>query len=293
MSHAVSGALDAPQHRPRLRTTDRHAPRSVAEVPDPTDGDRAVLPAEVAAGLAGAGLGLAFGGPPGMVLLGAAAPPLVQFALLRGRARVRRRKAAREKEVLLAAATAAGITVLDLLARMKASPAGEELLLLTLRAASETGNVNKLFALAQNLGSAARASGSPLAFETMFARALGDCDSAHVYLLETFTKTGNELSAHAAGHRYDPAFDQVPVEINQLQIETGRPELREYLDPLLAVLQRHGLVVSRAPTGGMSFSGGSGGPAFVLWKLTPFGRTFLDRLHDIAPLTRPGDRIPH
>lgn len=266
--------------------------RSVADVPDPTDGDRAVVSAEVAAGVAGAGLGLAFGGPPGMVLLGAAAPPVVRFALLRGRAEIRKRRAAREKEVLLAAATAAGTTVMDLLARMKASPAGEEVLLLTLRAASETGNVSKLFALAQNLGSAARAPHSPLAFETMFARALGDCDSVHVYLLDTFTKTGNELAAHTADHRDDPAFDQVPVEINQLQIETARPELREYLDPLLAVLQRHGLVVSRTPTGGMSFGGGGGGPAFVLWKLTPFGRTFLDRLHAMAPIGRPGDGAP-
>ena len=159
--------------------------------------------------------------------------------------------------------------------------------MLTLRAASETGNVRKLFALAQNLGSAARDLGSPLAFETMFVRALADCDSVHVYLLEIFTMTDNQRAAGKPGHRYDPAFDQVPDEINQLQVEAARPELREYLEPLLAVLQRHGLLVSRSPSGGMSLGGGSGGPASVYWKMTPFGRTFLNRLDAVAPLSRP------
>ena len=231
--------------------------------------------------MAGAAVGFFIAGPPG-ALIGGGIAPLTRFAIRRGIGGVQRAQQRRREDVLHVAARAAGLSSVDLLARLRATPQTEDLLLQTLRAAADSAMTAKLVALAAALAHVAvRPETQTIAFETIFVRALSDCAAPHVLLLELFTKTGNELGLGDGGSDFDQALDA----LNERQIGLAQPDLLPMLVPLLAVLQRHGLVVPRNGAGPTPFAGG---PApFTSWSITAVGRTFLERLRLVHTVTRP------
>ncbi|MDQ3422672.1 MAG: hypothetical protein M3510_04640, partial [Actinomycetota bacterium] len=86
----------------------------------------------------------------------------------------------------------------------------------------------------------------------------------------------NELGLTTGG----PEFDEPVSALNNKQLALAHPCLAEHLDLLLAVLQRHGLIVPI--TSGVGAFLGGGGQRLQSWEATPFGRTTAERLEAIG-----------
>jgi hypothetical protein len=229
--------------------------------------------------MAGAAVGFFIAGPPGG-LVGGGVTALTRFALRRSTGGVLRAQRRRQEDVLQVAARAAEMPVMDLLAALRSRTGAEDLLSLTLRAAADNSTTNTLFALAAVLAHTAKEPDGPaVAFETLFVRAVADCDAAHVRVLRAFTSTSNQLGL-GDGSR---AFDREMGALNDVQVDLVFPGLASVRTPVLAVLQRHGLIEYRAfDAGGVS---GGGGP--TTWIITDFGRTFIERLRFLDRVTQP------
>jgi hypothetical protein len=227
--------------------------------------------------VAGATAGAVIGGPTGAAL-GATLAPGVRTALNRVLDRLAEQRRDHELELLRLAAHFSELPVVDLLAKLKASAAGEELLMRTLRAAAETATMPKLVALGVSLAGSASDAGD-IAFETLFVRAMSECDVAHVNLLGSFIRSANELGLGSG----QPEFDS-PVEcLNVTQLELVHPDFVSVLEPLVAVLERHGLVTRLATAAG-SLSGGDSRNG--TWSITSFGRTALQRMAAVSDIMR-------
>lgn len=236
---------------------------------------------DASSNLLGAAVGFVIGGPPGAAV-GAVVGPFAVFGTRRALLAISRARTERELEVLRTAASAAGTSVMDLTARIKALPAGEDLLLLTLSAAGASANTDRLIGLASALVAALHGGvEETVAFETLFVRAIAECDAAHVLLLQSFVRTTNALGL---GDGVNPDFDRPAEELGENQLALVHPALERLIPPLMGVLVRHGLVASVNASGGATFGGG-GVRTPTRWKITEFGRTFLARLELVGRVT--------
>lgn len=266
---------DSP-HRPRggLRRPvaqvlrPRHHVRVVGEIKPVRATSRGQLAASVAGNLAGAALTLPGGSA--ATLTGALAVPLVTEIASGWMRAYSERQWRKASYVLSKAAELAGISAAELTSRLEAQPEREELLIRTLRAAHECSLGEKLIAFASALanGLVDERTGQ-VAWEEAFVRALDECDTAHLALLDKFTQTGNQLGLGQG----TPEFDSVPDGLNSPQIRLVVPEYVDILDPLFAILERHALI--RQGSTGLQFTRDDSN---LHWRITAFGRQFLERL---------------
>jgi hypothetical protein len=236
----------------------------------------AAIATQTAGHLTGAGIGLAAGGPVG-ALLGASAVALVAEALEATRSYFVERHEARVATVIALAAKEAGETAEDLIRKLQSSPDKEDLFLRTLRAAQDAALTEKLVALAHSLKTTATTDDLPIvATETAFVRGLADVDRAHLAILRAFTQSTNELGLGNG----EPDFDRVPESLNSQAFRFAFPKYADILDPLLSVLNRHGLIqpVQFMPI--VAVGEGQTRP-LTSWSITPFGRSFIERI-DLA-----------
>lgn len=224
--------------------------------------------------MAGAGIGLVAGGPLG-ALLGAGAVVLVAEALESTRSYFRERHEARVATVIALAAKEAGQTAEELIRKLQSSPDKEDIFLRTLRAAQDAALTEKLVALAHSLKTTVTTDDLLLvATETAFVRSLADVDRAHLAILRAFTQSSNELGLGGG----QPDFDRVPESLNSVQLRLALPQYADILDPLLSVLNRHGLI---QPLQFKTVVDEGKTQALTSWKITPFGRSFIERI-DLA-----------
>jgi hypothetical protein len=142
-----------------------------------------------------------------------------------------------------------------------------------LRAAEESASAEKLILLAISLATAARAEAdADVDWELSFVSALDGLGQAHIQTIKCFLKTANQLGL---GNGTDE-FDNVPEALNRVQLVMGAPHLEPILDPVLATLERQGLVRT---TAGASVYDGS---APTLFRLTDFGGTFVKRIREVG-----------
>jgi hypothetical protein len=211
---------------------------------------------------------------PGAAAASGALAPLVSETL--GMAFDRQRF--RAANVLEAAAAASGLPVGELVQRLVESAEAEELLTRTLRAAADATMSEKLVALAMSLAEVAQAENDgEVAVEAAFIRALEDCDASHIRVLRAFTSTSNELGLGDGSEAFDEPLDG----LNQSQLIMVIPDLEDLLPPILAVLQRQGLVYSPQSTAS-TLGGGVVQLEHTPWQLTPFGKDFLTRIEEVA-----------
>jgi hypothetical protein len=218
---------------------------------------------------------------PGGGVAAAAVSPGVATGMKRILDRVVRRRHEREAYMLRWAAAAAAIDPEELLRRCEERPGLEELLLFALRAAGDTTMREKLVALALALASGTSEDNKDLQWQSAFVHALNDLAREHLVMLDRFTMTQNQLGLGDG----DPAFDSVPEQIGDNQLDMigkDMPALRS----ILAVLQRHGLVVNKFVGGGAVLGGGG---ALGIWQLTDFGKEFHQLLMKIGEVLE-GDR---
>jgi hypothetical protein len=107
-------------------------------------------------------------------------------------------------------------------------------------------------------------------WETLFVRAIDDLDPAHIELLDLFPKTANQLGLGSGAAEFDAPVNSLNSE--QLDIVAGHLPNRA---SLLAVLERHGLIIGYTATGGMAFSIGA---AQLSFAITDFGSEVHERL---------------
>lgn len=241
-------------------------------------GDKQDAALEVVTGVAAAGVGLATQDP--FAVLGvAAALPAARSAAEHVLDRLRLHRQQRAEAVLVAAAQHAKLTVDELVGRLQRSAAGEDLLTLTMRAAHDASLSAKLYALAAALANGAR-NEAGVSFESTFVRAINDLDAASVQILASFGRSANDLGLGSGGVEFDEPVNS----LNSVQLATAHPGLTALLDPLLAVLQRHGLIAPITSGGGTFFGGG--GQRLETWGTTPFGEEVAARLRAIDDVVR-------
>lgn len=157
--------------------------------------------------------------------------------------------------------------------RLEADPVREDLLLRTLRAAEESAYGEKLVLLAMSLAAGARVNDErDVQWEAVFVQALADLGTIHVDTPRCFTRTPNELGL-ADGYG---EFDEPSHVLNSLHLVTALPRLDPVLDATLSTLERHGLVRETSGSGTALIDGPR--PPLHIWQITPFGRSFTDRL---------------
>jgi hypothetical protein len=215
-------------------------------------------------------------GPLGPVI-GAAASPPIDEAVRRCLQILGDRVAARPSHVIQTAAERAGITVPELSQRLLAVPGGEDLLLKTIRAATDVAQDEKLIALSQSLASAVSES-SPITFESQLVGVIGDLDESHFVVLDYLLTSANDL-----GFSKSELTDPVKT-LNMVQLKMFAPQhIVELAEPIFAGLERHGLV------NGLVFTGGIGGGARSPdhWEITTFGEAVVERMRTIGAFLRP------
>lgn len=175
---------------------------------------------------------------------------------------------------LEAGAAAAEMNLEEFLQRLLSTPARQELLAAALEGGAHAEPEVKIGALGGALRNGAiTGDDAEVDRERLISEALAAIERPHVRLLLFFDQ------AHSpAGRSY--LWRRGLRELRDL------PGLGEAVHPLLATLERHGLVERLGSDLGKAFKGiGSpGGPAFLdqysapRWQITPFGREWLDRL---------------
>lgn len=216
-------------------------------------------------------MGLAVGGPIG-ALVGGVTPVFLARGLQALGEHYRRKQEARASFVIAKAATLAGVEVSEIVQGLTTDPKREELLLRTLRAAEDAALAEKLLAFAHTLANGYQNdSDEVIAWESIFVHVLEDCSVAHLDILRTFLQTENQLGLGDGS----TTFDKAPEAINREQLRTVRPEYDSFIDSLVSKLESHGLLQGATSTSGMGFSLG---PKNVTYRITPFGRQFLERI---------------
>lgn len=245
---------------------------------------------DVVAGTAGATIGALVAGLPGAVM-GSAAGSLTRGALAKAAATIRESREARAEFVVDKAAELGGVSSEELLERLASDPERQGLLVASLQAAQDAGTLEKLLALAGSLAAASfTAEEATFHWQLSFIRALGDLETPHVEVLRTFTKSSydNNLATRPTdGEPEVPGFLEPSLTLNLGQVKMAIPDLAPLLDSIVATLVRHGLVAERTSSGGMSFSGGGGGPRNPTLQITDFGLEFLARLDLVASSVDP------
>ncbi len=209
------------------------------------------------------------GGP----LLGAAGLVAAGRALDEYHKRRAAQGSARMSFVIAQAAAIAEEEAQAFLAALGEDEAKQELLVRTVRTAAESDSVPKLFAAANALARG-RLADTPLtvAIESAFMRALADLETGHIQLLRKLVSSPAELGLGPS---------QEPVEtLNRVQIERVAGEAAVVLDPMLSVLQGHGLVRPFEARGGLT----SGAALTGAWQITSIGVEFLDRLELVGQI---------
>jgi hypothetical protein len=247
--------------------------------------DRALTKTTVdaAASAVGALAGFAAAGPFGAVdgaVVGAVAGPVLKGSIDEFISRYGRRRRARVEYVIKVAAHHAGLRPRTLLDRIEQNPEREQLLIRTLQAAQDETQVPHLVALGISLAEADRSGyrEEQLTFETAFARAIADCDDAHVKLLRSFVTHDEprpETNIPPFGHQ------QEGLSTSDLEIARQELQLGNTLDYLVATLERVGLV--RPETVDLP------SPPIIsrtvaYWRITDFGLAFVERLDQVMTL---------
>jgi hypothetical protein len=186
---------------------------------------------------------------------------------------LRERHRKKEEYVLAWAARIAGIAPEELQRRCEANPEIEQLLLRILSAIQETALREKLvaYALALGKGLGLQAGDEALQWESAFVRALHDLDLVHFKLLE-------QLSRHDDVERH-PLLDPRGT-FNEPQLRASVSD-RTTLSIVMAVLQRHGLVMSQTAGGGPGILATE---ARTLWHITDFGIAALQHIQEVGDL---------
>lgn len=238
---------------------------------DQPKGDQAAgLSIDAAVGAGGALAGGLLGDPLIAAAIGLSGP--VAAAGLKTAASILlRRRQEKLDIVLLTAAEHLGVPVPELLERLQADPSREEFLLRTLRAVGEAALHEKLLGLAASLTAVVEGHAAP-SEETVFVRALDDCDGVHLEVIHAFTKTPNELGLGDGSD--EPLFMQPCEQLTADQLVRVFPVLAAHLAPVVAVLQRHGLVEPQLTS--TTFPGSS--QVTSAWRITTFGRAFCERV---------------
>jgi hypothetical protein len=224
----------------------------------------------VAAGLVSAHLG----GAPGTVLAAGAIPAVEGFIDF-----VNNLRARRVNQVVKDAAALVEMTEADLLVRLKKDDVRAELAIQVFTAAQDAGTAERLRALSRSLATGAVAEDSAsLSVEILYARAVADLGSPHIYVLSLFEKTWSELGLGD--------YDTLPPSgLNHGQVIEAS-SLGVALDPVLGVLVQHGLVEERHGSGGATLGGGSSTRG--QFSLTDFGQSLLERMTVIGAVDTGG-----
>jgi hypothetical protein len=238
-----------------------------------SDGDSFGRGAEIAGQAAGAAVGAVFGGPVGAIIGAAATPPLTDLV---GRAwnELRGRRETNAVQVVDHAAQHAHMGPDHLLDVALADPNLSRLLHAALQTAAATLDQEKIEALARCLANGVE-DVARVDEEALIVRALADLDPVHVRVL-----------AKLATRRMKPRDVQWFL--------TGDIDARRFLEaadlsgPVLAVLERHGLV-EESEKGNESRGGAYDQELEVetRFKCTQFGQLCLQRLgHGKGPAVR-------
>lgn len=201
----------------------------------------------------------------------AAAAPLVSQGLAYAGAIVRQRWRRNAEEMLAEAAHTAELEDDQLLERLLASPARQELLASALEAAAHATLQEKVKALGQALADGALADDDQVDHELLFVRAMVDLEAPHVRVLHLL----DTPSVPAA-----PSY-RAPLAERQL---SKAPGIGDALGPVLAVLERWGAVEKKAAVDidQLNQDLGLGTPVpfrrETKWEITPFGQNLLRRL---------------
>lgn len=213
---------------------------------------------------------------PEAAVAGAVAMPYVRGALRLALESLNEKRRTRGARLIELAAEEAGIDIETLLEKLQDDPNREEILQRTLRVAMESSMEGKLFALSKALASTAIArTPRVVQWEAMFVRTLDDLDEGHIDLLDRFLWSANKLGLGGG----QPEFEEPVNGLNRAQLDLVMPDLKDMVDSMVAVVERHGLI-ARTERGGGSFGGGGGGPTH--WVITTFGREFLARLRLVS-----------
>jgi hypothetical protein len=217
----------------------------------------------------GALAGAHVGGDQG-VMVGAGAGPVAELLF----ARLTAWRSRHVDRVVRDAAEEVSLTVDELLDRVLVDELRGELAARVLIAAQDAGTEERLRALSRSLAAGAMATEAEgVGVEILYARALADLDSPHVFVLELFGKTWEELGL-ARDDTFPPdglAYDQV----------RQAARLGSALEPVLGVLIRHGLLEEHHGSQG-GFSPFSREQPRGPLALTEFGRSLLDRMSVIG-----------
>lgn len=192
--------------------------------------------------------------------------------LARGLAQIFQRSVERQALVVKTAAEQVGANPGELLETLLADPRGEQMFRHAMTSARDATVEAKLQVIARALASGAIAKDEAVVdTEILFLRAMEDVEIPHVRALRIFTSTE---AAGKAGHPITPN-DKTPIQLKYPDFHELLPQMSAALDPVLATLERHGLL-ARIATGGGAFLGGEG--ASTAWRITAFGKESLARL---------------
>ena len=190
---------------------------------------------------------------------------------------IMRRRAERMNIVVARASTDAELEVDALLERMASSEAHESILMKALLAAGSAHVEARLVVLTNCIRKAALTDDEiELGAIDAVVAVLAELGPTHLAVLASLTASHNAL-----GLIDGPLPPTAPENssLNRTQVLLAFPQLDDTLDPVIATLQRHGLIVVEPPSGGMSFGPK---PTLVSYRIAPFGRRILDDLKEAA-----------
>ena len=216
---------------------------------------------KVPAAAASAVVGYTVGGLPG-ALAGGTLPPILEHILGRGNDRYVEAAAATLED----AAAEAEVTDEEMTSWLDADTRNLSLATDVVRAALNTLNQQKLQALATVLAEGIR-DADRLEMSAMYARALTAIEAPHIQVLELF----------ASRPEPDSAVDRSDI-IMEAEVERSFAHFADGLNPIMATLEREGLIIQRGISGGSAGGGGEGQP----FSVTPFGRAAHRYLSDHA-----------
>ena len=236
--------------------------------------DRGVRDAGVDLGanvLGTAGALAVFGSGGGIIpaLATAAMPPALVLTLKLGALAMQRRQQRQQQVIEVAAEHLGGLEVLNQIFDEQIPHHDERLELLgrVLEAAGRSTMPAKVQALGRVLADGLR---DDAQLHEAFALAAGleDMEGVHVQLLQY-------LADHPRPPEAIRGLDSPgPLGWEVRELQQVEPEVASLVEPIVAVLNRHGLV---SPSGGLAFAG-SGGPP--LYSVAPLGERCLWLLHD-------------
>jgi len=185
------------------------------------------------------------------------------------------RVADRQAEVLVRAARIARLEQEELLSALDASPEKQELLVEIFEAARAAIVHEKLLALAATLASGATASseGGEVARELMLVQAIADIESPHLAVLARLEQSPSAQVSEPAPGLVSTAYAHAGGWYSLFELR-AMPGIGDVVEPILAVLERHGLVEPYEAEGGQVLM-----PHGRSCRLTSHGRLLLDRLH--------------